>query len=159
NNCVGSPRHGVPSEREAPRVPVDQPPSGAPPSTQEGRGLRLWFLEPADSPHVVRVQQASNAAGLTFSLLGSIDAAPSNAALVGVGPSVPDPLRVARQLRGSGSQALLVFFTESLGARDALKAELLRDPFIYPRYEIVDLSVKAQQLTARMAKLAAQIAR
>jgi PAS domain S-box-containing protein len=121
--------------------------------------MRLWLLEPVDLGHAARIQQAATDAGLTVAWLESIESAPADAALIGVGPSVPDPLRAARQLRLRGSPALLIFFTATLAARDALKAELIRDPFVYPRYEMVDLSTNPHQLAARLAKLATELRR
>ena len=121
--------------------------------------MRLCLLEPADSTYAARIEAASNEAGLSVARLETIESAPANAALIGVGPSIDDPLRVARHLRATGSQALLVFFAASTGARDALQAELLRDPFVYPRFEIVDLPNNAHQLATRMGKVVSKIER
>ena len=121
--------------------------------------MRLWLLEPADSGYAARVQQAASDAGLAVTRLDSIESAPPNAALVGVGPSVPDPLALARQLRMGGPQPLLVFFPATPHARDTLKAELIRDPFVYPRFEIIEMPENAQQLAGRLGKIASQLQR
>jgi signal transduction histidine kinase len=68
-------------------------------------------------------------------------------------------LRVARQLRAAGARALLVFFAASSAARDALQAELLRDPFVYPSFEIVELSGNRRQLATRMDKVVSKVKR
>jgi len=117
----------------------------------------LWLLEPRSSAYVARIEAASAEAGLSVASLATIEAAPHNAALIGVGPSISDPLGVARELRGTGSEAMLVFFTASSGARDALRAELLRDPFLYPRFEIVDLPNTTHQLASQMDKVISQV--
>jgi signal transduction histidine kinase len=126
---------------------------------QETRAVALWLLEPAGSPYAARIQQAANEAGVAVAWLDAIESAPVNAMLVGVGPSVSDPLRIARQLRVIGSQALLVFFTASLAARDSLKAELIRDPFLYPRFDMIDLPASGQQLAVRIGKVVSQLQR
>jgi len=74
---------------------------------------------------------------------------------MGVGPSVRDPLQVARHLRSIGAEPLLVFFTSSSSARHALHAELVRDPFLYPRYELIDLPQNTRQLASRMGRFVA----
>jgi signal transduction histidine kinase len=119
----------------------------------------LWLLESVDSRVLSRIESASAAVGLSIARLDTIAAAPDNASLIGVGPSIADPLRVARQLRAAGAQALLVFFAASTAARDALQAELVRDPFVYPRFEIVELSDNPRQLAIRMDTLIAQVKR
>jgi PAS domain S-box-containing protein len=70
-----------------------------------------------------------------------------------------DPLRIARQLRAAGSHAHLVFFAASTAAGNALKAELVRDPFVYPRFEIIDLPSNTHQLATRMGKVVSQVQR
>jgi PAS domain S-box-containing protein len=121
--------------------------------------LRLLLLEPRDSPFASRIEKAAAEAGLTVSYLDAIDAAPPNATLVGVGPSVPDPLQIARKLRAAGAQPLLVFFTASASARVAVQAELVRDPFLYPRFELLELPDNARQLATRMGKVVARVTR
>jgi len=119
--------------------------------------VRLWLLEPADSPLAPRIETASADAGLGVARADSIESVPATASLIGVGPSVADPLRIARYLRAEGSQALLVFFAGSVAARNALQAELVRDPFVYPRFEIVDLPNNPQQLATRMGKVVSEV--
>jgi signal transduction histidine kinase len=117
------------------------------------------LLEPVSSADAARIQQAAANAGLSVAWIDSIESAPSNAGLIGVGPSVSDPLRVARQLRVNGPQALLLFFAAGKAARDSLKAELIRDPFLYPRFEIIELPDSDQQLTARIGKVVSRLQR
>ena len=76
---------------------------------------------------------------------------------MGVGPSVRDPLQVARHLRSIGAEPLLVFFTPSTSARHALHAELVRDPFLYSRYELIDLPQNTRQLASRMGRVVADV--
>jgi two-component system, OmpR family, phosphate regulon sensor histidine kinase PhoR len=119
----------------------------------------LCLLEPGDSAYAARIEAASNEAGLSVARIESIESAPTSAALIGVGPSIPDPLRCARQLRAAESQALLVFFAASSAARNALQAELVRDPFVYPRFEIVELPNNVHQLATRMSKVVSKVQR
>ena len=49
---------------------------------------------------------------------------------------------------------MLVFFTASTSARIALQAELVRDPFLYPRFELVEMPDSAWQLVFRMWRVA-----
>ena len=121
--------------------------------------MRLLLLEPRESPFAERIDLAAAEAGLSVSYLDSIDAAPPNATLIGVGPSVKDPLQVARRLRAAGAQPLLVFFTASASARVAVQAELVRDPFLYPRFELVELPDTARQLVLRMGQVVARVTR
>jgi PAS domain S-box-containing protein len=119
----------------------------------------LLLLEAADSTYRERIEHAAREAGLVVQRLDNLEAAPADAPLIGVGPSVTDPLQVARALRQRGGHALLVFFTRSSSARDALRAELIRDPFIYPRYELIEVPANAHQLAARMGRVIAQVER
>ena len=89
----------------------------------------------------------------------NVSSVPPEATLVGVGPSVLDPLDVARDLRRHGAQPLLVFFAADASARDALQAELIRDPFLYPRFELIEVSESAGQLAARLGHVVARIER
>jgi signal transduction histidine kinase len=119
----------------------------------------LWLLESVDSRVLSRIESASAEVGLSVARLDTIASAPANASLIGVGPSIADPLQVARQLRAAGARALLVFFAASTAARDALQAELLRDPFVYPSFEIVELSGNPRQLATRLNKVVSQVKR
>lgn len=112
------------------------------------------LLEPSDSAYAGRIESAAIEAGLSVEYLDSIEAAPADAPLIGVGPTVRDPLHVARHRRAVGPQAMLVFFTASTSARAALQAELVRDPFLYPRFELVELPETARQLAFRMGRVA-----
>jgi PAS domain S-box-containing protein len=153
---VGSPQPIAPSGLAASAAHAGQTPGDAP-SGVDAPGLRLWLLEPADSPYTPRIEAASTEAGLGVARTDAIESVPTNAALIGVGPSVADPLRVARSLRAAGSQALLVFFVASAAARNALQAELVRDPFVFPRFEIVDVPNNPHQLATRMGKVVSEV--
>jgi PAS domain S-box-containing protein len=119
----------------------------------------MLLLEPRGTADARRIESAAREAGLSVSYLDSIESLPANAAVVGVGPSVRDPLHVARQLRGMPFQPLLVLFTPSMAARSALQAELIRDPFLYPRFELVELPDNSGQLASRMGKVVSQVER
>jgi PAS domain S-box-containing protein len=121
--------------------------------------VRLLLLEPRDSPFAARIEGAAGEAGLSVSYLDSVESAPSNAALIGVGPSYQNPLQVARHFRAHGARPLLIFFAASASSRDAVQAELVRDPFLYPRYELVELQDNARQLATRMGRVVAEVTR
>jgi PAS domain S-box-containing protein len=121
--------------------------------------VQLHLLEPRDSAYAARIEGAASEAGLQVVHLDSIAAAPPNARLVAIGPSIGEPLQVARQLRTSGAQALLVFFAASESSRDAVNAELLRDPFVYPHTQVVELPGNARQLASRMGKVVDEVKR
>jgi PAS domain S-box-containing protein len=121
--------------------------------------MRLLLLEAIDSHYSARIEQAANEAGLTVQRLENLQATPSDAALVGVGPSIRDPLHVARHLRDIGGQALLVFFVGSSSARDALQAELIRDPFLYSNYELVEIPANPLHLASRMGRVVERVQR
>jgi hypothetical protein len=89
-------------------------------------GVRLLLLEPRHSAHAPLIERAAQVAGLSVEYVEHIEAMPPHAALMGVGPSVPEPLQVARRLRMLGAEPLLVFFTSSSAARDALRAKSSR---------------------------------
>ncbi len=93
-------------------------------------------------------------------LVERIESVPPSAPLIGIGPSIPEPLQIARQLRATGTQALLVFFPASRAARESLQAQLVRDPFAYPRFEIVELPENnTRQLVARISKVLSTVKR
>jgi PAS domain S-box-containing protein len=117
----------------------------------------LLLIEEANSPHRARIAHAAQIAGLVVLHVDSVESPPPEAVIVAVGPSVRDPLQVARDLRQHGGQTLLVFFAASNSARGALHAELIRDPFIYRRYEIIDIQDSPRQLATRLGRLAARI--
>jgi PAS domain S-box-containing protein len=152
---VGSPQPIVPFGPPSPAVQSSQNRS-AEPSEADARSVRLWLLEPAGSAFAEHIEAASQEAGLAVVRADAIELVPANAPLIGVGPSIADPLRIARHLRAAGSQALLVFFAASVAARNSLQAELVRDPFVYPRFEIVELPNNPQQLVARLSKVVSQ---
>jgi PAS domain S-box-containing protein len=155
---VGSPQSFAPFDRTPSHAQSGRGPANAP-LDADLRGIRLWLVEPLGSASGDLIEQASIEAGLCVARLDNVESAPANAALVGVGPSLTDPLRVARYLRASGSQALLVFFADTSAARNGLQAELVRDPFVYPRFEIVDLPTNQRQLASRMSKVLAKVQR
>jgi len=155
---VGSPQPIAPSEAASSHN--QENPSHAPdPPSRPDSGLRLWLVEPSTSAQVGRIESASVEAGLSVTRLDAIESAPASAALIGIGPTMSDPLRMARHLRAAGSHAHLVFFAGSTSARNALKAELVRDPFVYPRFEIIDLPSNTHQLATRMGKIVSQVQR
>jgi PAS domain S-box-containing protein len=119
----------------------------------------LVLLEARDSPFRPRIEHAACEAGLSVEFVEGTDDIPRQAALVGVGPSVRDPLHVARHLRRVGAQPLLLLFCGSRSACDTLQAELVRDPFVYPRYELIQLPDSPRQLASRMGRVVAQVKR
>jgi PAS domain S-box-containing protein len=121
--------------------------------------MQLLLLEPLESPYSARIAHAARVAGLLSQHLASIESVPADAALIGVGPSFSDPLQVARALQRAGSQALLVFFASSGSARAALHAELIRDPIVYPRCELIELPETARELATRMGRVVAHVRR
>jgi PAS domain S-box-containing protein len=121
--------------------------------------MRLLLLEARASAHWAQIEHAAREAGLSVTFIEGAHALPADAALVGVGPTIRDPLSVARYLRQIGSQALLVFFTPSRSASDALQVELVRDPFLYPHYELIEIPESARQLASRMGKVVAHVQR
>jgi PAS domain S-box-containing protein len=121
--------------------------------------MRLLLLETAGSCYSARIEDAATEAGLTVHRLENLAATPPDAPLVGVGPSIRDPLQVARHLRSIGGRALLVFFIDSSSARSALQAELIRDPFLYSRYELIEILVNPRQFAARMERVVEHVQR
>ena len=82
---------------------------------------------------------------------------PPDADVIAIGPSIPDPLQTARDLRGH--RALLVFFTATSAQRDQLHAELIRDPFIAERYELIEVTEDRRQLASRLGQAGARVER
>jgi PAS domain S-box-containing protein len=121
--------------------------------------VRLLLFEPTDSAYAARIEEAAREAGLALRFVGSLEGIPPNATLVGIGPSTAEPLQLARRLRASGAQPHLVFFAASARERDALHAELIRDPFVYSRFELVELPGNRRQLTSRMERIVTQVKR
>jgi signal transduction histidine kinase len=119
----------------------------------------MLLFEAVDSRYPARIEHAANEAGLSVQRLDNLEAVPSDAPLIGVGPSVRDPLHVARHVRSIGGQALLVFFTDSRSARDALQAELLRDPFLCSRYELIEIPDNPRHLASRIGRVVEHIER
>lgn len=119
----------------------------------------MLLLEASDSQYSARIEHAAKEAGLAVQRLDNLEAAPSDATLIGVGPSVSDPFHVARHLRNIGGDALLVFFTASRSARDTLQAELIRDPFVCARYELIEIPDSPRQLAARMGRVVEHVRR
>jgi PAS domain S-box-containing protein len=156
---VGSPRPFARVERSAKHAQLAQGASTSRRSDRSVPTVRLLLLEPHGSTYAQRIESAANEAGLSVAYLDSVESVPANAAVIGVGPSVLDPLQVARQLRAMAIQPLLVFFAASIAARSALQAELVRDPFLYPRFELIELPDNTRQLASRMGKVVAQVKR
>ena len=119
----------------------------------------MLLLEPRGSEYARRIESAAVEAGLSIEYLESIEAAPPDAPLIGIGPTISDPLHVARHRRARGSQAMLVFFTASTSARAELQAQLVRDPFLYPRFELIEVRDNGRQLASRMGRVATYIKR
>jgi signal transduction histidine kinase len=119
----------------------------------------MLLLDAADSEYAARIEHAANDAGLSVQLLDNLDAMPADAPLIGVGPSISEPLNVARHMRGIGGQALLVFFTDSSSVRDSLQAELLRDPFLCARYELIAIVDNRRHLASRMGRVVDHVQR
>ncbi len=119
----------------------------------------MLLLDGADSAYSARIEHAANDAGVSVQRLDNLDAMPADAPLIGVGPSISDPLDVARHLRGIGGQALLVFFTDSSSVRDTLQAELIRDPFLCSRYELIAILDNRRQLASRMGRVVEHVQR
>ena len=129
------------------------------PILRAGAEMRMLLLDAADSAYSARIEHAANDAGLSVQHLDSLDAMPADAPLIGVGPSISDPLDVARHLRGIGGQALLVFFTDSSSVRDTLQAELIRDPFLCSRYELIAIADNRDHLASRMGRVVEHVQR
>jgi PAS domain S-box-containing protein len=119
----------------------------------------LLLLEAARSDYAERIERAAQEAGLRVQHLDSVANVPPEATLVGVGPSIHDPLNIARDLRRTGAQPLLLFFAASASARQALQAELVRDPFLYPRFELIEVPESPRQLAQRLGRVVARIER
>jgi signal transduction histidine kinase len=119
----------------------------------------MLLLDAVDSRYSARIEHAANDAGLSVQRLDNLEAMPADAPLIGVGPSISDPLDVARHLRGIGGQALLVFFTDSSSVRDTLQAELLRDPFLCSRYELIAILDNQRHLASRMGRVVEHVQR
>src|SRR5919205_635265 len=59
-----------------------------------------------------------------------------------------------RRAQSAGLRVLLLeFFAASRSARDALQAELIRDPFVAQRYELIDASEGRRQVQARVGQV------
>src|SRR5258708_14737815 len=100
----------------------------------------MLLLDAADSEYAARIEHAANDAGLSVQLLDNLEAMPADAPLIGVGPSISEPLNVARHMRGIGGQAPLVFFTHSRSRRPSLQARPLPRPLLCARYAPIPLA-------------------
>jgi PAS domain S-box-containing protein len=145
--------------RSWPATPADHARDQGTSRPAGGTQLCLRLLEERGSTYSVRIEQAAHEAGLIVQHLEAFEAVPADAALIGVGPSMRNPLDVARHLRRLGSHGLLVFFTASSSARDALQAELVRDPFLYSHFELIDVPDNPRQLIRRMGRVIANVER
>jgi PAS domain S-box-containing protein len=119
--------------------------------------LALQLLEPRGSADFARIQRAADAAGLQTEHLESIEGVSPDAPLVAVGPGIQDPLHAARYLRRIGSHAVLMFLAASREQRAELHAELIRDPFLYSRCELMEVPDNPRQLASRMGRVVAQV--
>jgi signal transduction histidine kinase len=110
-----------------------------------GGRSRLLLLEPPASQAFGTISRlaASKQVRCTVEPLHGpddvLDRVLPDGAVVGVGPSVPEPVQVARRLRRAGVRAPLIFFAESESGLDAIRAELLRDPFAVEHCELLRL--------------------
>lgn len=121
--------------------------------------IGVQLLEPPDSVAFTRIAGGAALAGLTVRSVQRPDDIHPNAQLVVVGPGHADPLDVARHLRETKSRALLLFLVASDSQRAQLEAELIRDPFLYPRCELLELPSTTHQVAARMHSLVASVRR
>ena len=142
-----------------PATPADHSRGQGKSRPAEGAQLCLRLLEERGSTYLARIEHAAHEAGLIVQHLDGLEAVPAEAALIGVGPSIRNPLDVARHLQRLGGHGLLVFFTASSSARDALQAELVRDPFLYSRYELIEVPDNPRQLVSRMGRVVASVER
>lgn len=121
--------------------------------------IGVQLLEPPDSVAFTRIAGGAALAGLTVQSLQRADEIRPNAQFVVVGPGHADALDVARHLRDIKSHALLLFLIASDSQRAQLQAELIRDPFLYARCELVELPPTTRQVAARMHSLVANVRR
>jgi PAS domain S-box-containing protein len=128
-------------------------------SEQGETTAQLLLIEPASSPFFARIVQAAGELDLRVNRLDAPSERPPDGAVVGIGPSVADPVQVARDIRQFGGQPLLVFFSASPSERDAIDAELVRDPFISERYELIEMTANQQQLARRIRQAGARVER
>ena len=107
------------------------------------RACRLLLIEPPGSAAFATIARAAasrQARCVVEPLAGPdevLDRSLPDSAVVGIGPSVAEPIQAARRLRSAGVRAPLIFFGESESALDAIRAEILRDPFAADRCELV----------------------
>jgi PAS domain S-box-containing protein len=118
---------------------------------------RLLLVEPANSPQAVRIARAAAQANLTVEPLELPLTEVPPGAIIGIGPSVADPLQAAREVRHFVRHSLLVFFVASTASRHALHAALIRDPFVVERYELVEVSDDRRTLATRIAQVGARV--
>ncbi|GAC1314616.1 MAG: hypothetical protein NVSMB2_04310 [Chloroflexota bacterium] len=121
--------------------------------------IRLQLLEPPDSPAFARIAGGAALAGLTVQSIQRPEEIRPSAQFVVVGPGHGDPLDVARYLRQINSHALLLLLVASDSRRADLQAELIRDPFLYARWELVELPATTRQVAARMHSLVSSVRR
>jgi signal transduction histidine kinase len=128
-------------------------------ASSESRSAQLLLIEPTGSPFLERIANAARKIDLQVTRVDSTEQPPADGTVVGIGPSVSNPVQIARQVRGLGGQPLLVFFTASPGARAAIEAELVRDPFISERYELIEITADRAQLARRIGQAEARVER
>src|SRR5262245_27437691 len=68
------------------------------------QGVRLLLVETPNSGFVSRIERAVDELGVPRESIDHIERAPAESAVVGVGPSIREPLQVARQLRRLGAR-------------------------------------------------------
>ncbi len=119
---------------------------------------QLWLIEPAASPFASRITQAASELKLSVHHLEP-DAAPPTTGVIGIGPSISEPLQVARELRQQGCMAPCIFFTASAAQHDTLKAQLVRDPFICDRFELIEVTGDRRQLASSMRQAGDRVRR
>jgi PAS domain S-box-containing protein len=131
--------------------------AGAP--TASARSPRLLLIEPHDSSLFTRIARAAAQVELPVQQLDLPVPELPPGGIVGIGPSADNPMQIARDVRHLARHVLLVFFVDSKSRRDALFAELVRDPFICERFEMIELTKDPRQLATRIAQVGARVDR
>jgi PAS domain S-box-containing protein len=104
----------------------------------------LLLLEPSGSSAFDAIASAAGRLPLRVEPLERLDERLPEGTLVGIGPSVPDPVQVARTLSSAGSTGPLVFFADSSARLDSIRAELLRDPFASQQHDLLRVDAPRQ---------------
>ncbi len=119
---------------------------------------RLWLIEPAASPFCARIAQAARELQLSVERIDAPTRRPPDG-VIGIGPSIHDPVQVARDLRRLGASVPCIFFAATAADRDALNAELIRNPFVCDRYELIEVTDDRRQLARSIRQAGARVER